>query len=41
METAENNAIFASKVDEWISGSPVYINVDDFVTPTNKEFYLK
>lgn len=39
--TAENNAIFASKVEEWISGSPVYINVNDFVAPTNKEFYLK
>ena len=39
--TAENNAIFASKVDQWITGAPVYINVDDFVTPTNKEFYLK
>jgi hypothetical protein len=39
--TAENNSIFASKVEEWISGSPVYINVNDFVAPTNKEFYLK
>ena len=38
--TAENNVIFASKVEEWINGSPVYINVDDFVTPANKEFYL-
>ena len=39
--TAENNAIFADKVEEWINGAPVYINVDDFVAPANKEFYLK
>lgn len=39
--TAENNAIFADKVDSWINGQPVHINLDDFVTTTNKDFYLK
>ena len=39
--TVENNAIFAEKVEEWLHGAPVKINLDDFVTPMNKEFYLK
>jgi hypothetical protein len=39
--TVENNAIFASKINEWIQGAPVQINLDDFVTPDNKEFYIK
>lgn len=39
--TIENNAIFAEKVEEWLHGAPVKINLDDFVTPMNKEFYLK
>ena len=39
--TAENNAIFATKVEEWLNGKPVQINLDDFVTPMNREFYLK
>lgn len=38
--TAENNAIFAIKVEEWLNGKPVQINLDDFVTPMNREFYL-
>jgi hypothetical protein len=39
--TAENNEIFATKAEEWIAGKPVHINLDDFVTTTNKDFYLK
>ncbi len=39
--TAENNAIFADKVEQWINGADAYINVDDFCSPTNKEFYLR
>lgn len=39
--TTENNAIFASKAKEWLNGKPVHINLNDFVTPTNKDFYLK
>ena len=39
--TAENNAIFAGKVNKWLNGEKVDINLDDFVTPTNKEFYIK
>ena len=39
--TAENNAILAEKVEEWIDGSPVEIKLDDFVTPMNKEFYIR
>lgn len=39
--TAENNAIFAEKAEQWINGEPVHINLDDFVTTTNKDFYLK
>lgn len=40
--TKENNVIFAKKVEEWISGSPVYINVDDFESnPDNKSDYLE
>ena len=38
--TAENNSIFADKADTWINGEPVHINLDDFVTTTNKDFYL-
>jgi hypothetical protein len=39
--TAENNVIFADKMIAWINGEPVHINTDDFVTPNNKEFYIK
>lgn len=39
--TAENNVILAKQVEEWLNGSPVEIKLDDFVTPMNKEFYLK
>ena len=39
--TEENNAIFATKVEKWLNGSPVEIRLDDFVTPMNKEFYIK
>ena len=39
--TAENNAILAVKIEEWLNGVPVQINLDDFATPSNKEFYLK
>ena len=38
--TAENNAIFATKAEKWINGEPVHINLDDFVTTTDKDFYL-
>jgi hypothetical protein len=38
--TTENNVIFADKADKWINGEPVHINLDDFVTTTNKDFYL-
>jgi hypothetical protein len=38
--TAENNEIFATKAEQWINGKPVHINLDDFVTTTNKDFYL-
>jgi len=39
--TEENNYIFATKVEEWLNGSPVEIKLDDFMTPMNKEFYIK
>lgn len=39
--TVENNAIFAEQAIKWIQGSSVKINLDDFVTPMNKEFYLR
>jgi hypothetical protein len=39
--TAENNAILAEKVEEWLSGALVQIRLDDFATPTNKEFYIR
>jgi hypothetical protein len=38
---AENNFIFAEKAKQWLSGQPVYINLDEFVTTTDKDFYLK
>lgn len=38
--TIENNLIFANKVVDWLSGEPVKINLDDFVVPSNKEFYI-
>jgi hypothetical protein len=38
---AENNQIFATKAKEWLNGKHVHINLDDFVTTTNKDFYLK
>jgi hypothetical protein len=37
----ENNAIFAEKAEQWINGEPVYIDLNDFVTTTDKDFYLK
>ena len=39
--TVENNVILAEKVEEWLNGSPVEIKLDDFVTPMNKEFYIR
>jgi len=39
--TAENNAIFANKVEKWLDGELVYIDLNDFVTTTDKDFYLK
>jgi len=39
--TIENNEIFANKAQEWINGKPVIIDLNDFVTPMNKEFYLR
>ena len=39
--TAENNEIFAKKAEKWLNGKTVHINLDDFVTTTNKDFYLK
>lgn len=39
--TVENNEIFAGKVEEWLNGKSVHINPDEFVTPNNKEFYIK
>ena len=38
--TAENNVIFAQKVLDCINGARLDLNLDDFVTPTNKEFYI-
>jgi len=38
--TAKNNEIFAAKAEQWINGDPVHINLDDFVTTTDKDFYL-
>lgn len=38
--TAENNVILAKKADSWIHGHEVVIDVNDFVTPMNKEFYI-
>ena len=38
---SENNQIFATKAKEWIDGKPVHIDLNDFVTTTNKDFYLK
>lgn len=39
--TAENNVIFANKVEQWINGDAVQIDLDDFVTPMNKKFYIR
>ena len=39
--TAENNEIFAINAEKWLFGEPVHINLDDFVTTTDKDFYLK
>jgi hypothetical protein len=39
--TKENNEIFAGKVEEWLNGNPVYIDINDFVAPNNTEFYIK
>lgn len=38
--TAENNAILAEKVEQWMNGEEVVIDVNDFATPMNKEFYI-
>jgi len=39
--TAESHEVFAMNVEKWLNGEPVYINLDDFVITTNKDFYLK
>jgi hypothetical protein len=39
--TAENNELFAIEAEKWLDGKPVHINLDDSVTTTNKDFYLK
>jgi hypothetical protein len=39
--TAENNVIFANKVEQWINGDTMQIDLDDFVIPMNKEFYIR
>jgi hypothetical protein len=38
---AENNVIFAEKAEHWLNGNHVNINLNDFVTTTDKDFYLK
>jgi len=39
--TAENNEIFAQKIIECIeNGTTFNLNIDDYVTPMNKEFYI-
>jgi hypothetical protein len=39
--SAENNEILAQQAMKWLTGSPVYININDFVLPNNKEYYLR
>jgi hypothetical protein len=40
--TAENNVILANKIIEHLEGRTQFdLNIDDFVTPANKEFYIK
>jgi|LauGreDrversion4_2_1035121.scaffolds.fasta_scaffold257509_2 hypothetical protein len=39
--TEESHTIFAMHVEKWLNNEPVHINLDDFVTTTNKDFYLK
>ena len=39
--TAENNVVLANKVEQWLDGQPVEIILDEFVTPMNKEFYIR
>jgi hypothetical protein len=39
--TAENNSILAEKAEEWLRGKTVDTNINDFATPTNKEFYIR
>jgi len=41
--TSKNNEIFAGKVEEWLHGAPVDINLDDFAIPTieEKDYYIK
>lgn len=39
--TAENNLVLANKVEQWLGGEPVEIKLDEFVTPMNKEFYIR
>lgn len=41
--TAENNAIFASEVEEWLNGEPVHINLYKYVKPSpeSMDFYIK
>ena len=39
--TEENNKIFASKVEKWLDGEQVNIDINDYVTPPNKEFYIR
>jgi len=39
--TAKNHTIFAEHIERWLNGEHVHINLDDFVTTTNKDFYLK
>ena len=38
--TEENNIIFGQQVLDCINSTKLEINLDNFVTPTNKEFYI-
>lgn len=41
--TYENNVILADKVEEWLHGKPVDIDINDFIKPdiSLRDFYLK
>jgi hypothetical protein len=39
--TNENNEVFAGKVEEWLNGKPVLIDINDFIAPMATSLYIK